>query len=51
MELCSSGHKEICYVSGGMFSSSGCPMCEALEKIAELENIMKGLNNGRNDAE
>jgi len=37
MEICSSGHEEIC------FSSHKCPLCEALE---EKNDLQKEIKNG-----
>jgi hypothetical protein len=37
MDLCSSGHDEICY------DGRGCPACELLRRIDSLENEVQGL--------
>lgn len=35
MELCSDGHEEICFVVA-------CPLCEAIQEKAEIEQELEG---------
>lgn len=42
MTVCDNGHDEICY-EGGPYSN--CPLCEANEKIEELETENEDLKN------
>lgn len=34
MDLCSSGHEEVCY------DVRNCPVCEKMEQIESLENVI-----------
>lgn len=44
MNLCSSGHEEVCY------ESEPCPCCEAITKINELEEEIDDLKSEASDA-
>ena len=51
MNVCDSGHDEIVYLESGMFSSRGCPLCEAKEEIADLEKTITDLEKTNADLE
>lgn len=51
MEMCSSDHEEIVYEPGGGLYRGKCPMCEAKERIGELETIIEDAKSTLSDME
>lgn len=49
LELCSSGHEEICYLAASR--SAKCPLCEANERIESLEDEIGRLNDQLSESE
>ena len=50
MESCDNGHQEIVFNSGGMMSGfKSCPVCEANERITELEKEVEELEERLED--
>lgn len=45
MEVCSNGHEEIVYADHGFGRPAKCPLCEALEEIADLKTAVKELED------
>jgi len=44
LDVCESGHSEIVYQGGGMFSGyNKCPLCEAIEEKEELQKEVDSL--------